>query len=190
MQIQFTIAGIYAEAWVRGCKNPSQVQSKLRPTQPIISLVPFTKCCFFLKKKKRERKTRKLTVCRNIWWIEIQRRHLACVKKQKNGFIFIDKDKATQTSPFIKHPFHRLGREYLCGVCLTWHPPPPPPLPGQSMGGRRHPASGGVDGLCNKNTWREPRKRRLAAGKQQRQRGDWFRLTPLYSHGRGFLKKI
>lgn len=52
------------------------------------------------------------------------------------------------------------------------------------MGGRRHPASGGVDGLCNKNPWREARKRRLAAGKQRRQPGDWFRLTPLDSLGR------
>lgn len=32
------------------------------------------------------------------------------------------------------------------------------------MGGRRHPASGGVDGLCNKNTWSELRKRGLAEG--------------------------
>lgn len=59
-----------------------------------------------------------------------------------------------QKHPIHKHPFHRLGCKYLCGVCLTWHSP----LPGQSMGGRRHPASGGVDGLCNKNTRREPRK--------------------------------
>lgn len=86
--------------------------------------------------------------------------------------------------PIHKHPFHRLGCKSLCGVCLTWHSP----LPGQWMGGRRHPASGGVDGLCNKNTRREARKRRLAAGKQRRQHGDSFRLSPLHSHGR-FSKK-
>lgn len=63
-------------------------------------------------------------------------------------------------------------------VALVWRDTPP-----WSMGGRRHPTSGGVDGLCNKNTWRELRKRRRLAGGKQQHGCYSFLYVPLVNRG-------
>lgn len=86
--------------------------------------------------------------------------------------------------PFI-HIFYSTGWGVNTCVAFVWRDTPP-----WSMGGRRHPASGGVDGLCNKNTWRELRKRRRLAAEEKRGNNTAFipfSVVQLLSHRR-FLR--